>query len=266
MNNTHRHEPASWGSAVFYSPNCNVLFVMPSPLTGIRMGKFLRKSLDIAGFSVVVSLVQLILLVRQIDYTYTPSRASRASYYAFVTQAVYDSYICLINMTAMFMYDDLFFPFGAATVFAFILLLFSGKYLVFLHDAHWPGLRNHTPGRHDLTKLYIRMFFIMTGGIFVIYLYAGNNSFWPTAAIWLLTFFLSSSWVFQIVHNIARGTNHGVRAEYMVGSTVLRLMLPLYAFGCPNNIFFFDTTPALWMLCSWVGVQVSVLLSQDLFG
>ncbi|KAI7960945.1 hypothetical protein MJO28_001434 [Puccinia striiformis f. sp. tritici] len=43
----------------------------------------------------------------------------------------------------------------------------------------------------------------------------------------------------QIDHNVQHGTSRrGLRKRYVLGTTLCRLFLPLYIWGCPNNVLF----------------------------
>ena len=73
----------------------------------------------------------------------------------------------------------------------------------------------------------------------------------------------------RISSNIRRNSRKPTLTTYTVGMTLSRLMLPLYIYGCPYNILFFNenTRPLLLvLLCLWMGMQVVCLLVQGLFG
>lgn len=48
--------------------------------------------------------------------------------------------------------------------------------------------------------------------------------------------------------------------------SITRLSVPLYFYGCPNNLVGHETTPWVWALVAYIGLQVIVLLLQDAFG
>jgi hypothetical protein len=43
-----------------------------------------------------------------------------------------------------------------------------------------------------------------------------------------------------------------------------RLMADIFA--CPDNIFFVNTSPWVWVLPIWLGFQIGMLLAQERFG
>ncbi|KAI7944497.1 hypothetical protein MJO28_010192, partial [Puccinia striiformis f. sp. tritici] len=62
-----------------------------------------------------------------------------------------------------------------------------------------------------------------------------GDAFWQP----LILFILFSYWIPQIDHNVQHGTSRrGLRKRYVLGTTLCRLFLPLYIWGCPNNVLF----------------------------
>ena len=50
----------------------------------------------------------------------------------------------------------------------------------------------------------------------------------------------------QIIQNVTRGAaRQSLRREYIIGITLGRLALPLYVWGCPNNLLSMDTSREL---------------------
>ncbi|PLW28822.1 hypothetical protein PCASD_17835 [Puccinia coronata f. sp. avenae] len=78
---------------------------------------------------------------------------------------------------------------------------------------------------------------------------------------------LFSYWIPQIVHNVQHGTSRrGLRKRYVLGTTLCRLFLPLYIWGCPNNVLFVTANPWIWMICLYSLSQAMVLVLQDYLG
>jgi len=48
--------------------------------------------------------------------------------------------------------------------------------------------------------------------------------------------------------------------------SVTRLTIPVYFYGCPDNLMGHEPTPWIWGLVAWVALQVGVLLLQDWLG
>ncbi|KAJ3414333.1 hypothetical protein HDV05_006701 [Chytridiales sp. JEL 0842] len=68
--------------------------------------------------------------------------------------------------------------------------------------------------------------------------------------------------------NVRRNARKAFLPRYVYGMTAARLVLPLYFYGCPDNIGDFGQThiTGLFILLGWVGLQVAVLTVQDVFG
>ncbi|WAR55391.1 hypothetical protein PtB15_6B132 [Puccinia triticina] len=78
---------------------------------------------------------------------------------------------------------------------------------------------------------------------------------------------LFSYWIPQIVHNVQHGTSRrGLRKRYVLGTTLCRLFLPLYIWGCPNNVLFVTVNPWIWLIGLYSISQAIVLILQDYLG
>ena len=82
----------------------------------------------------------------------------------------------------------------------------------------------------------------------------------------ICAFWLYSFWVPQIVRNVTRGSKRGLHLGYMLGMSVTRLVVPIYFYGCPQNLMGNEPTPWVWGLALWVALQVGMLLLQDWLG
>ncbi|CAD6923643.1 unnamed protein product [Tilletia controversa] len=77
---------------------------------------------------------------------------------------------------------------------------------------------------------------------------------------------LYSFWIPQIMRNVRRGSRRPFPRTYVVGMTFCRCLLPLYFWQCPNNIFFWEPTPLVWILIGYLWLQAIILLLQDELG
>jgi hypothetical protein len=76
-----------------------------------------------------------------------------------------------------------------------------------------------------------------------------------------------SLWLPQIVHNIWRGSHNAIRRKFVVGASLARLVLPLYLYACPVNIFGIEVdTRFAWSLVAYVTAQIILLFAQDTIG
>lgn len=77
---------------------------------------------------------------------------------------------------------------------------------------------------------------------------------------------LFSFWIPQIIRNVIRGSKKGLSLWFILGMSATRLTIPVYFYGCPDNLMGHEPTPWIWGLVTWVVLQVGVLLLQDWLG
>ncbi|KAF9461528.1 hypothetical protein BDZ94DRAFT_1196082 [Collybia nuda] len=88
----------------------------------------------------------------------------------------------------------------------------------------------------------------------------------PTLSMIFVCVSYSLIWLPQIIRSARRGRSSGLRAEYVIGTTVCRLYLALYFLACPKNVL--DVEPRSWsyLLAAFVCLQGFVLILQETFG
>ncbi|KEI37928.1 uncharacterized protein L969DRAFT_95778 [Mixia osmundae IAM 14324] len=78
---------------------------------------------------------------------------------------------------------------------------------------------------------------------------------------------LYSYWCPQILRNAEKGqSRRTLKKRYIYGTMICRLSLPLYAWGCPDNVLFTETSPWVILLTLWQLTQVATMLLQDILG
>jgi hypothetical protein len=91
----------------------------------------------------------------------------------------------------------------------------------------------------------------------------------------ILVFVFYSMWIPQIAYNAYCGTRHAFHHQYLVGTAVCRLFVPLYFLGCPRNFLVLllrsdahvtNARAACVVLVVWTFLQVGALLLQDKLG
>ena len=71
----------------------------------------------------------------------------------------------------------------------------------------------------------------------------------------------------QIIHNVRKGNNPQFYVYYIIGMLGLRVILPLYYRGCPENIYIISPNLAFCVIWSSLFVvQILVLLIQHICG
>lgn len=71
----------------------------------------------------------------------------------------------------------------------------------------------------------------------------------------------------QIVHNVRKGNNPQFYAAYVLGLLGMRLVLPLYYRGCPDNIYVIEPDTAFCIVWSSLfAIQIATLFIQKQCG
>ena len=71
----------------------------------------------------------------------------------------------------------------------------------------------------------------------------------------------------QIVCNVRRDARRSLHPRYIIGTSITRLAVPLYFFGCPHNFMRVTPSPQVCvLLLLYMGAQAACLLLQHYFG
>lgn len=71
----------------------------------------------------------------------------------------------------------------------------------------------------------------------------------------------------QIVHNVRKGNNPQFYSAYVLGLLGMRLVLPLYYRGCPDNIYIIQPDTAFCIVWSSLfAIQIATLFIQKQCG
>ncbi|KAF9294218.1 hypothetical protein BGZ88_004215 [Linnemannia elongata] len=310
-----------------YSPNCR-LTIGVKKSEGMKREKFYSKAVYYAGMAGTVAFIQVFLLVRQMEYTPTPSSVSKVSYWTIAIQVFIDSYLCMLHLTTGILVDFLFIPFVAASFFSFVLVaIFGMRYMLVIWRIQRPerrGRRNRAaaqaaaaqaaqaqatstnatttdgagtattaarptdtmPGglplpvtaprpapppeddspRSDMQALYGRFYWMLIISLVTLYKIAISSTKVQNLMISVCAVALFSFWIPQIIRNVIRGSKKGLSLWFILGMSATRLTIPIYFYGCPDNLMGHEPTPWIWGLVAWVALQVGVLLLQDWLG
>ncbi|KAF9959133.1 hypothetical protein BGZ72_010262 [Mortierella alpina] len=124
-----------------YSPNCRLALGVKNSV-GMKREKLYAKAVNYAGLAGSLAFFQVFLLVRQMEYTPTPSSVSKVSYWTIAIQVFIDSYLCMLHLTTGVLVDFLFIPFVAASFFSFVLVaIFGMRYMLVIWRIQRPERR-----------------------------------------------------------------------------------------------------------------------------
>lgn len=130
-----------------------------------------------------------------------------------------------------------------------------------------PAANNFISARREMGALYSKFYFLLVAILFLS-LYATG---WPTPLRSLysnaLAFFYFSCWVPQVYRNIMRNCRKALRWEFVMGESILRLAPFIYFYIFQDNVLFIDTDQnMLYVLASWLWIQIWALISQEILG
>ncbi|CAO0795418.1 unnamed protein product [Mucor circinelloides] len=290
-------------STEMYSSNCELL-ISSRKTDGIKIENYYNKAVVYAGIASVIAVIQIFSLIHQMEYTPTPSSVSNVSYWTIAMQAIMDGYLCLLYITTGVVIENVFIPFATAAFFTFVLVsVFGMRYLLVVWRIQRPeSIRPSSPTpptaadedterrapdtenlipvanvrrpntaevpnpQRDITYLYYRLYAVLLLGLFLFYQSVTRSAFVQNIIVGTLGFLFYSFWVPQIVRNVFRGCRHPLSHRYILVMSTTRLGIPLYFYGCPNNLIGHQSTPWVYALVAYVAIQVVVLFLQDAFG
>ncbi|WOL07699.1 transmembrane E3 ubiquitin-protein ligase 1-like [Canna indica] len=230
--------------------------------TSLNIELYYNKAVNYTLMVTFISFLQVLLLIRQMEYSNTQSGAAKVSILMIGQQAIMDAYMCLLHLTAGILVESLFNAFATAAFFKFVVFsIFEMRYLLSIWKASRPI--NNGEGwetmRRELSVLYSRFYGILLGGILL--MYELHNFLRP------ILFAMYSFWIPQIITNVIRDTRKPLHPQYIIGMTLTRVAIPLYIFGCPSNFLRIQVDRS-W--CIYFGLfmtlQAVILLLQNYLG
>lgn len=226
-----------------------------------RLEDYYRKAMNYSLMIIFTVPAQIYLLVKQTEYSGTQAGMAKISLACVGWQAVLDSYQCLMHLTAGIIVETLFHSFSTAAFFQFTLFsVFEMRVLLQIWKSRRPNSeQNWLEIRRDLSALYSRFYGGFLLGFVIMY--------WCADSPWFIALLCNSYWLPQIAWSAWHNAKKPLMPAYVLGTSAIRLLVPLYVFGCPEN--FVRVKPQFWvcwLLVVWVAAQVTALAAQHVFG
>mmetsp|Transcript_10498 Transcript_10498/g.21125 ORF Transcript_10498/g.21125 Transcript_10498/m.21125 type:complete len:696 (-) Transcript_10498:1246-3333(-) len=210
----------------------------------------------------MISFVQVLVLIRQMETTSTQAGASRVSLMTIGLQAVADSYLCLGHLTMGIAVQSLFHAFATAAFFKFIIFsIFEMRYMLMIWKARRPAgfSEGWDAMRRELSMLYSRFYGSLLFGIVLLYQMQSRFHYFVYA--------LYSFWVPQIVLSVVGDHRRPLHPVYIIGMSATRLLIPMYFWSCPKNFLHIQPQSRVAIeLSFWMFLQTAILLSQHKLG
>jgi len=243
----------------FLSPNCN--FTVEFEAATIEFSEYYAKAVNYVVVVSLFSVIEVLALIKQMEYTSTQSGATRVSLLTIGQQAMMDSYLCLIHLITGIYVERVFSAFITAAFFKFVAFsIFEMRYLLSIWKARRPqAFAEFTTMGREVGMLYARFYSLLLAGFILLYFLNG--------LFIVFLFLMYSFFVPQIMWNAYRGTAKALLPQYVLAVAVSRAFIPLYFFGCPVNFIHAepDFTASIYLVI-WISFQVMVLFLQDFLG
>nr|CCA18796.1 conserved hypothetical protein [Albugo laibachii Nc14] len=250
------------------SENCGLYLSLKVSFEKKNLDKFFSKASHYAILMTLVSMAEIYFVLRQLQASSTQATATKVSLLTIGQQAILDSYLCLAHLTVGIIAQNVFTPFASVAFIKLIIFsVFEMRYLLVIWKARRP--QGFSEGwiilRRELTTLYSRFYLSLLLGLVAFYNF---SDYLP-----LLVFISYSFWIPQIVHNAFREVRNPFHAGYLYGMSALRMFIPLYFYGCPDNFLTeFPMLETKWNpsyclgLTLWMAFQVGILTLQHRLG
>ncbi|GAA5916926.1 hypothetical protein JCM8208_004032 [Rhodotorula glutinis] len=291
---TARPPPSSL-SAVLSSANCGLVLSVPSA----RLTSTQELWLEAAHFGVLFVVAQagaLVLLVRQLERAAArPGTLANVQPLGLIMVVIVDLYVFIVTLLVGVIADSrASLPFLAGAFLALLSsVLFGLRYIAVIREAT-PApapasaptpvapvapVQGGTAGGEPRVEVTARDSALPEGLGALLAGWRAKHTIYASLALTILVtaiilishgwtpFFLwllYSYWLPQIALNVQRGTaRQSLGDEYIVGTTLARLMPPLYFWAYDGNCMMVETTPKIYYLAAYSIAQAALLLAQS---
>jgi hypothetical protein len=214
-------------------------------------------------------LIQIVCLFRQLHFSETPANAAKVSLVCIGQQCVLDALLCIAHLLMCAVLPNLFTAFASVAFFKLVLfIIIELRYVAVISHARDPQ-RYFAGGvsqlREEWARLHLRFYAALFATLIATYIFQSQIN--------ALVFIAYSYLVPQVVTNVIQETREPFHKAYLFGISVTRLAIPLYIYGCPNNLIhtisgekYATNYTMCGLLVLWTCVQVGVLILQQHLG
>lgn len=188
--------------------------------------------------------------------------------------------------------EGCFLPLATASFFYLILLtMFEMRFLLKAYKIQRPEPPSPSPAPHrpptpsslpapvtttpapssrtrtDLSTLQTRFYFFLLAALILTLHATSWSPLYRDTFFHLLLLLSNSFWAPQIYRNIYRGTRRPFAFEFIIGTTLCRMVPMAYLYLYPKNVFNISPHPlSVVGVAAWQLTQVSILAAQAFFG
>lgn len=290
-----------------YSPNCAVALDV-GVLDGIREEVYDDNLRHIILIASAIIFLQIVILIRQMSLTNTPSTLAKLSFWTIAMMNMADGSLSIVCLLCSMVFDNLYIQFALCAFLALMCsAIYEMKYGVKIYATQanerqidWRTMLQGTPidtanERRDQAnannenntttvppptvtvtatadesaisaELFTRHFFSMLVFLFFIL----NVITWPRKSRqvfeYLFLTIFNSYWVPQIYRNTLRGSRTSFTWEFIISTSILRLLPIIYIEVFKNPFNHHRDVGFVIFLIIWLLFQISVLFIQEIIG
>lgn len=284
-------------TGLLYSPDCALRLDIPM-IKGPRREVRVYRYHMVAIIGIALLFTQILLTVKQMNCTNTPSTISRISFWSICLMGLVDGSLAMIYLVASAVVNQLYLPLTVSAFLCFILAsMFEMRFMINIYmsqinerslnlftalqgrplddseDQGLPQTNNTIPTAipQDESQvsgaIYTRFFFTLIVFTFVVL----NSIVWPKSIREnfekLVLLVLNSYWLPQAYRNAVRGSHRSFKWWFILGTTLVRLSPVFYTFVVKDNVFEHHYDPKFFtLLFIWILMQISILVLQSILG
>ena len=243
------------------SSNCDDAPKMDANFRVVQFTEIYHKAMNYTLLVLAVSVVHVILISNQIQHSSSSQgAATKVSLASIAMHTLVDAYGCLIHFTGGIVIDPLFHPLVWTAFTKFIVFsAYELRFIMMLWKARNPNITDWHRARRELSNLYSRFYAVVLLGLVFMYQFSEY--------LRLFVLVVYSFWLPQVAYSIYANARRPMTPAFVIGSSLLRLVIPLYVYGYPGNFLGVDSNPRFCLTLSfWVLFQVMVMMTQHYYG
>ncbi|KAG7728034.1 hypothetical protein KL933_002160 [Ogataea haglerorum] len=287
-------------SGLLYSPDCG-LSIRVNKAVGPRDEVQQNQVKNVLLFGILLMSAQIWLFVKQMGSTNTPSTMSCISFWSVATINLVDGSLSMISLLCSLVMDSLYIQFAVCAFLAFTCSsIFEMRYMILIYAAQinernisWrtafqgtpiderennnennnentqPNQANPVTTQDEQTisgQLYMRFFFSLIVFSFLVL----NVTLWPkpqrVVFEYIIGLVMNSFWIPQIYRNVIRGSRRSFRKDFIIGTSIIRLLPIMYVTMFKNPFYHHRDYKLVTLLTLWMALQVFMLYLQELLG
>ena len=244
------------------SSNCDEMAMLTTRFRVVQLTEVYYKGMNYFMIVLFVSVAQVALISRQIrDHAASAGAAAKVSIASIAMLTLIDFYSSLVHFTGGMVIEPLFLPFLWTAFAKFVIFsAYELRYIMMLRKARNPqAFADWHRTRRELSNMYSKFYGMVFVGLVIVYMFSEHMR--------LFLLLLYSFWVPQVVYSVLANARRPMLPSFVVGTSLIHLVGPLYLFGYGDNVLQVETNYRFCLtLVAWVALQVTVVMTQYYYG